>query len=276
MRVTRGGVEPVSLAVRLAGAPDAPVVLLVHGYPDSAAVWERVGARLADRFRVVRPDVRGSGESTAPADRDGYRLDELVDDLVAVADAAAPGRPVHLVGHDWGAVQGWEAVTRHPDRFATFTSISGPGLDHVGHWFRTGPRAAVARQAAMSWYVALFRAPVLPELVWRVLGPRWPHRTSSTVVRDAVHGLELYRANVAARLRDPRPAPVRVPVQLVVPRRDRYVSPALADSALPWAADLTRVELAAGHWAPLSHPDTIAGLISGFAARECLRSPERP
>ncbi|MDP9443295.1 MAG: alpha/beta fold hydrolase, partial [Actinomycetota bacterium] len=106
----------VDLAVREYGDPAAPPLLAVHGYPDTQVLWEPVAARLADRFRVVTYDVRGAGESTAPRDRDGYHVDRLVDDVVAVLDAVARRstvqRPVHLLGHDWGSVQLWEVVTR--------------------------------------------------------------------------------------------------------------------------------------------------------------------
>lgn len=263
-RVPRGDVE---LAVHTGGDPDQPTVLLVHGYPDSAAVWAEVAGRLAPRWHVVRPDVRGHGASTAPANRAGYRLRELAADLLAVADAVSPDRPVHLVGHDWGSIQAWEALWTAPSRFASFTSISGPSLDHIGQWFRSGPRGAVLRQAVRSWYVGAFRLPVLPELLWRtVLARRWPHRTSATLRSDAVRGLELYRANIAERTGAPRQRPITTPVQLVVPLRDRYVSPAMADAALPWlAAPPQRAEVDAGHWVPLSHPGTITALVDRFA-----------
>src|SRR5207249_9750884 len=91
----------VRLAVREAGPADAPVVLLIHGYPDTSGVWDEVAALLADRLRVVRYDVRGMGASTKPSGRRPYALEHLVTDMVAVIDATAGGRPIHLVGHDW-------------------------------------------------------------------------------------------------------------------------------------------------------------------------------
>jgi pimeloyl-ACP methyl ester carboxylesterase len=95
-RVTGAGVD---LAVTEWGDPAAPTVVLVHGYPDTSALWRPVVAELEPRYHVVTYDVRGAGDSTAPdAGRAGYTLDLLVDDLAAVADATSPGRPVHLVG----------------------------------------------------------------------------------------------------------------------------------------------------------------------------------
>lgn len=177
----------VDLCVAELGDPDRPTVILVHGYPDSKEVWSEVAVHLAERhrFHVVLYDVRGHGGSTAPRPlRGGFTLDRLTDDFLAVADAVSPGRPVHLVGHDWGSVQGWEFVTvrRAAGRIASFTSISGPSLDHFGHWIKgrlrrpTPHRAGqLLGQGAKSWYVYLLHTPVLPELAWRgPLGRHWP------------------------------------------------------------------------------------------------------
>lgn len=181
-RVRTGGVD---LCVVELGDPARPTVLLVHGYPDSKEVWSQVAERLARRFHVVLYDVRGHGGSTAPKPlRGGFTLEKLTDDFLAVADAVSPRRPVHLVGHDWGSVQGWEFVTvrRTAGRIASFTSMSGPSLDHFGHWIkqrmtRPTPRAVgqLLGQGAKSWYVYMLHTPVLPELAWRgPLGRQWP------------------------------------------------------------------------------------------------------
>ena len=101
----------VSLAAISAGDRARPTVVLVHGYPDTKEVWTPVIERLAPRFSVIAYDVRGAGGSSAPRGPRGYGLERLADDFAAVCDALAPGRPVHLVGHDWGGIQGWEFVT---------------------------------------------------------------------------------------------------------------------------------------------------------------------
>src|SRR5262245_45927210 len=103
----------LSLAVTESGAyddPSAPIIVLVHGFPDTSAVWDLVVERLAGKYHVVTYDVRGAGDSDTPLLAEGYRLPLLVDDLRAVVDAVSPDRPVHLVGHDWGSIQAWEAV----------------------------------------------------------------------------------------------------------------------------------------------------------------------
>ncbi|QEU93205.1 SDR family oxidoreductase [Streptomyces kanamyceticus] len=283
--VRTGGVE---LCVAELGDAERPTVLLVHGYPDSKEVWTEVAERLADRFHVVLYDVRGHGRSTAPRPlRGGFTLEKLTDDFIAVIDAVSPDRPVHVVGHDWGSVQSWEFVTvkRTEGRIASFTSMSGPSLDHFGHWIkkrmtRPTPRKVgqLLGQGAKSWYVYMLHTPVLPELAWRgPLGKRWPKilervekvpsgdYPTSSLPQDAAHGAWLYRDNVRARLRRPRAdAYAHAPVQLITPSGDIFLSERLYDELELWAPQLVRRTLPAKHWVPRTRPDQLAAWIGDF------------
>ncbi|MDH6451355.1 MULTISPECIES: SDR family oxidoreductase [unclassified Streptomyces] len=284
-RVRTGGIE---LCVAELGDPGQPTVVLVHGYPDSKEVWSQVAGRLADRFHVVLYDVRGHGRSTAPKPlRGGFTLEKLTDDFLAVADAVSPDRPVHLVGHDWGSVQAWEFVTvrRTEGRIASFTSMSGPSLDHFGHWIagrlrRPTPRrlGQLLGQGAKSWYVYALHTPALPELAWRgPLGKLWPRvlelaekvpahgYPTASLPTDAAHGAWLYRDNVRARLRRPRTdAHAHVPVQLITPLGDAFLSEKLYDGLEQWVPELTRRTLPAKHWIPRSRPDQLSAWITEF------------
>ena len=292
--VRTGGVE---LCVAELGDPSRPTVILVHGYPDTKEVWSEVASRLADRFHVVLYDVRGHGRSTAPQPlRGGFTLEKLTDDFLAVADAVSPDRPVHLVGHDWGSVQSWEFVTveRTVGRIASFTSMSGPSLDHFGHWInkrltRPTPRRVgqLLGQGAKSWYVYLLHTPVLPELAWRgPLGKRWPKilervekiprgdYPTSSLPQDAANGAWLYRDNVRARLSRPRPdAYAHAPVQLVTPLGDAFLSERLYDELELWAPGAVRHTLQAKHWIPRTRPDQLASWITEFVT---THEGERP
>lgn len=275
--------DGLRLAVWEQGEPGAPTVVLVHGYPDTHAVWHDVAAELAGRFHVVTYDVRGAGESDVPADREGYDLAHLVADLSCVAEATSPDRPIHLVGHDWGSIQAWEAVTTEllSGRIASFTSISGPSLDHVAQWFRARctrrPRdlRALVTQGVRSWYVAAFQLPGLAPLAWRTVAPSAlrralrrvegidvDHHPAPTLARDGANGVELYRRNVPRRMRDPASRVTAVPVQLIVPLADRFVTPAMLADVGDHCADLTRREVAAGHWVPVSRPTEVADWIA--------------
>ncbi|GAB7187816.1 SDR family oxidoreductase [Kitasatospora sp. Ki12] len=279
------------LAVFEQGDPEAPTVLLVHGYPDTHAVWDDIAADLARDHHVVRYDVRGAGESGVPADRDGYRLEHLAEDLFAVADAVSPDRPVHLVAHDWGSIQSWEAVTAPgaERRIASYTTMSGPSLDHMGYWLRHRLRRPTPRhlgqllhQGLHSWYITAFHLPYLAPGVWRLgLARAWPrvlrgleHVTpradhpQRSLRRDAVRGIELYRANFRPTMGSPRERPTEVPVQLITLTRDRYVGTYLSEGLERWAPKLTRRTLHAGHWSALLEKGaTVAGMVREFTAR---------
>ncbi|THA70866.1 SDR family oxidoreductase [Streptomyces sp. A0642] len=285
-RVSTGGID---LCVVELGDATRPTIVLVHGYPDSKEVWTEVARQLATQWHVVLYDVRGHGRSTAPVPlRGGFTLEKLTDDFLAVADAVSPDRPVHLVGHDWGSVQAWEfaTVSRTEGRIASFTSMSGPSLDHFGHWIkqrmsRPTPRrvAQLLGQGAKSWYVYMLHTPVLPELAWRgPLGKRWPRilerlekvppgdYPTPSLPDDAAHGAWLYRDNVRSRLLRPRAdAFAHVPVQLITPTGDIFLSEQLYDGLDAWVPQLTRRSLPAKHWVPRTRPDQLAAWISEFA-----------
>ncbi|NUP82658.1 MAG: SDR family oxidoreductase [Nonomuraea sp.] len=268
----------VRLAVFEDGDPADPTILLLHGYPDTHRVWDEVTPLLRDRFHVVRYDVRGAGASSAPRDRRHYAFDHLVADLAAVIESVGKPR-IHLAGHDWGSLQGWEAAARPGlrDRLASFTSFGGPGLTQAGHFARHGSRRDVLAQLARSWYIGAFRIPVLPELVLPTVLPRVldrelrgaegveprPGHPADTLLKDARNGLQLYRRNLRA-LRGGGDLGVRVPVQIVEARRDTFVTPALLASIGQWADRLWHRTIEAGHWAQRSRPGTIAGMIAEF------------
>ncbi|HEU4361469.1 MAG TPA: SDR family oxidoreductase [Mycobacterium sp.] len=273
--------------------PRRPTILAIHGYPDNHHVWDGVAEQLAaqypGRYNLVAYDVRGAGESSVPAERSGYRLPHLVADTGAVIEHLGVGQ-VHLLGHDWGSIQGWAAVT-HPaviPHIASYTSISGPNLDYAGAFLRSArsPRAVidVIRQALASTYIWLFLTPVLPEALFRSgLGGKVVDafdrigRSSVRSQRRAVprsagdyrNGLNLYRANMPAPFMSPAaPLPqTSVPVQTLVPRRDIFVTPALQrfTGSIPVGGRVVSIE--GGHWVVTSRPDVIAGLVSEWVDR---------
>ncbi|MGH3494137.1 MAG: alpha/beta fold hydrolase [Sciscionella sp.] len=262
--VDSGGLR---LAVYEQGPADAPVILAVHGFPDNHHVWDEVATLLATRYRVITYDVRGAGRSAAPPDRAGYRLDALAADLTAVVAAVSPQQPVHLLAHDWGSIQAWHAVTdpRHVASFRSYTSLSGPCLDHVALWTRSQLAqrrlSGVLGQLLHSWYVLAFQLPRLPELAWGATALRARYHAER---RDAVNGIELYRANMLRVQRKPQQRRTTVPVQQLVLARDAFVRPAVIASADPYCDRLWRRELDSDHWAPRSRPGEVASLTEEF------------
>lgn len=277
----------ISLQVYTWGDRRHPVLVLVHGYPDNHRVWAGVAERLAARYFVIAYDVRGAGESDAPVGRDNYRMPLLSADLLAVVDALIPGKAFHLAAHDWGSIQSWESVTTEPlkSRILSYTTISGPCLDHMGYWMRKrilsrsfAHQRQVLKQTVSSWYIWFFQAPFAPELLWRAVAGRfWPlylakregvHEAepNPTQTRDGEKGVWLYRANFINKLTRPEARPAACPVQLIVPTRDNYVGTMLFDDLHEWVPELFRRDMDATHWVPLSHTDEVAGAIDEFVA----------
>lgn len=275
MALTRSVVtsDGVRLVVTEHGNPDGPVVVCVHGYPDNRSVWDGVVAALADRYRVVTYDVRGAGESDKPRKRSAYSLDRLADDLATVLDVISPDRAVHLLAHDWGSIQSWHAITNTPlqARIRSYTTISGPSLDHAGHWLRSRlrnptPRRVrdLVRQLVFSGYIGFFQLPLIPELAWRtglmrrmmtLLGGE---QAGVPELSDGLHGLALYRENMMPRFRHPEPRGTEIPVQVLAPTGDAFVSAPIQTEIGRWVSDLRVRRLPGGHWIPRERPEVIA------------------
>ena len=273
--------------------PRRPTILAIHGYPDNHHLWDGVAEHLSEhrngQYNFVAYDVRGAGESTRPAGRSNYRFPQLISDVDAVIDSLGVGR-VHLLAHDWGSIQGWAAVTDETvmGKVASFTSISGPHLNYAGKFLRSArtPRALfdVIRQFLASGYIWFFLTPGLPELMVRAgvgvkvveafgrIGNSSTRTRAGEPVRaigDYVNGLNLYRANMPAPFLAPGAElpGTTVPVQVLVPRKDIFVTPALQryTGSIPLGSRVVPIE--GGHWVVTARPDVIARLASEWIDR---------
>ena len=269
--------------------PQRPTVLAIHGYPDNHHLWDGVAGQLSDHHNFVAYDVRGAGESERPSGRSGYRFPQLISDVGAVIDNLGVGQ-VHLLAHDWGSIQGWAAVTDDAvmSKIASFTSISGPHLNYAGKFLRSArtPRGLfdVVRQFMASGYIWFFLCPGLPELMIRsglgvkVIDALGRIGNSSTRTQtlapprsrgDYVNGLNLYRANMPAPFLAPgaQVPHTNVPVQVLVPRMDIFVTPALQrfTGSIPLGSRVIPIE--GGHWVVTSRPDVVARLAAEWIDR---------
>ena len=253
------------------GDPAQPTVLLVHGFPDTSAAWLPVAELLADRYHTVAYDVRGAGRSSAPSRTRDYRLELLVADLNAVIDATSPTRPVHLVGHDWGANNGWLAAAHRPDLVRTWTAISVP---HPAA-FRTAMFST--RQAFSSWYMGAFQVPRVPERVAAKPGGRFDkglRRAGMTredvdrFHREVVEygalpgGLNWYRAMPFTQQRAITDK-VQVPTTMLWSDGDTAINRVSIDRC---AEHVTgpyelRVLEGASHWLPAQEPQAVADAV---------------
>jgi pimeloyl-ACP methyl ester carboxylesterase len=125
--VTFRFIESNGLNMRIAEIGESgPLVLMAHGWPESWYSWRHQMQALAVAgYRVVAPDMRGYGETDAPADVDDYDIVHLAGDMVGVLDALGEETAI-MVGHDWGSIVAWNTVLMHPERFTALIAMSVP------------------------------------------------------------------------------------------------------------------------------------------------------
>ncbi|WOC11958.1 putative oxidoreductase EphD [Gordonia sp. MP11Mi] len=286
--ITAGGVRLATYSYGDTAAADRPTVVFVHGWPDTHHLWDRIAPQLAEHYRVFAYDTRGFGESDRPDDVPSYRLAGLAQDLFAVIGSVTDGGSAHVVAHDWGSVQTWEAVTTPgaETSIASFTSVSGPNLDFLGEWARAqlasptpGNISRALSQVASSAYTGFFQIPGVSDAFFRTLGsaklwteflhaiegtPRENVSFAPTLREDMISGLKLYRANIRGKLAHPEPRPTSVPVLEVVNDRDIALRPAIYDRTYTHAAKLWRKSSTTGHWLPYTNPDYLAATAIEF------------
>ena len=241
------------------GDSTRPAVLMLHGFPDSSAMWtpqieflHRVG------YRCIAPDTVGCGESEVAAQRGGYHALKIIEDHRALLDHLQVRR-AHVVGHDWGAALAWMLVGRHPERVRSLTALS------VGHPLAFA-RAGMDQKRA-SWYMMFFQLPGLSErlllgsgrLSLRRLAASHPE-LDEVMTRMSKPGrltaaLRIYRANLDAMFARKHPR-VTVPTLGIWSRGDTAVLEAqMRDSARyvdgPWTYEVVD----GGHWIPLEQPE---------------------
>ena len=253
-----------------AGPPDGELVVLLHGFPQTAACWTEVaGALAAAGYRVLAPDQRGYSPGARPAAVRAYRLPELVADVLALAEAAGADR-FHLVGHDWGGVVAWALAGQHPERVVTLTSVSTP------HPRAFAAALVTSAQLLRSAYIGLFRIPRLPELALGARGlrglrflltrgglaPEWADRYTRALAEPGALSAALawYRAATPFGV---GLLPVPVPTRYLWGSGDPALGRRAAMTTGRWVTGPYRLDVleGAGHWLPEHHPQELAQLV---------------
>lgn len=248
--------------------PGVPTLLLVHGYPDDHRLYLPAIRELVATHHVVAFDTRNAGASAVIENPGDFTLKTLVDDVFAVLTAAGAS-DVHLVGHDWGSIQCW-AVVQDPRAAAIigrYTSISGPDLRHFSRWVRRrarNPRSwpGLGGQLLRSWYIGAFLVPGLPEAAWRLfLTRRYERVAKRDIGNNPLRGLALYRTNFHSGENWPPARKVSMPVHVVVPLKDPFLSPELVEDLDLFVDALTVTRVNSGHWWPATRPAEFAELF---------------
>jgi pimeloyl-ACP methyl ester carboxylesterase len=261
-----------------AGPDDAPLVLLLHGYPEFSFSWRFQLPALGERFHVVAPDLRGYNLSDRPGS--GYDIATLSDDVLKLIFALGRDR-ADVVGHDWGGVIAWVTAIRAPDVVHRLAILNAPHPAAMLREFRS------PRQLARSFYIAVFQL--------RGVAERMIERDDFAVVRRTFRAADRERAwlseddiqryvealaqpgALSAALeyyRQLRPrnlaalSPLRVitaPTLVLWGERDPYLGPELIDDLTPWVHNLTLQRFpVAGHWLNQQDPERVNAALLQF------------
>jgi pimeloyl-ACP methyl ester carboxylesterase len=284
----------VTLNVALAGDPQKPAVILLHGFPESHRTWREVAPRLEDEFFLVMPDQRGFAGSDLPQDVADYNTDTLIDDIFALADALSI-EAFALVGHDWGGAIAWGAALRGDSRLRRLAIINAP---HPVIFQKS--LVEDADQRAASQYITAFRTPGFEELV-EAKGFDWFFNTTFARHVDISKVPEAERLQYladwsqpgtftamlnwyrASRVLVPPPGitvplpdwllsafpKVKVPTLVIWGMKDPALLPLQLEGLDKLVDDLTIVRLPnAGHFAPWDAGEEVVSALELFLARQ--------
>jgi epoxide hydrolase 4 len=272
----------ITLACRAAGAPESsPRIVLLHGFPEAAFVWDEVMALLAPAARCVAPNLRGYAGSSAPVELSAYRPKVLVGDVAALIESI--GAPVDvLVAHDWGGALAWNLAAQRPDLLRRLLIINSP---HPAAFLRE-LRHSAAQQAASAYMTFLCRPDAEALLAADDFARLWPFFGRADWLTPAMR--DRYRAAWARGLGGPlnyyRASPlrppsggddglqtlvlpdeavtVRVPTTVLWGERDQALLRGLLDGLERWVPQLRlRRVPEASHWIVHEQPARVADEI---------------
>ena len=263
-------VDGVGLEVLDEGS--GPVVLLLHGWPDSSRLWRHQVPALRDAgFRCIVPDLRGFGEADRPDAVSAYALPTLVNDITTLLDHFEVER-AHVVGHDWGAALAWVTASLVPDRVDHLITLS------VG--FPSAFASAGLAQREKSWYMLLFQfAGVAEQWLsmdnWQNFRDWSKHPEADDVIPDLERpgaltaSLNWYRANVPPETLvsgPPQLPPVEAKTLGVWSKGDMALTEAQMKGSEQYVSGSWRYHCVenAGHWIPLEAPEELNNLLLDF------------
>jgi pimeloyl-ACP methyl ester carboxylesterase len=285
----RIALDGVALEVARGGPADGPLVVLLHGFPETWGCWRRqVPGLLAAGCRVVAPNQRGYGGSDKPPDHRAYRLDKLVGDISGLI-AAEGGRPAHVVGHDWGGLVAWSLASLVPERVASLTVLDAPHPAVAGDYVRRHPT-----QIIRSLYIGFFQIPGLPEAMLRAndfaVMRSMLRLTSDEGAFDA-RDFDAYREAWerpgalkamldwyrALRLAPPMKRRIGAPTLVLWGERDRFLESGLVDASLSLCDRGRSRFLDTTHWIQREAAEEVTreilAQISGASAAGAASSP---
>lgn len=198
------------LTLRCAVEGEGPLVIMVHGFPESWYSWRHQIGPVADAgFTACAIDVRGYGGSDKPDPVEAYSMERIVGDLVGLRMALQPDRPAILVGHDWGAPIVWNSALTHPEHFRAVAGLSVPFAGVPARPFTEVFREHFTSQGKY-FYQEYFQAEGVAEAEAEADPRDWVHRMMYSISGDVPPGAywdKEYGATFLEGLPDPQPVP---------------------------------------------------------------------
>ena len=198
------------LTLRCAVEGEGPLVIMVHGFPESWYSWRHQIGPVADAgFTACAIDVRGYGGSDKPDPVEAYSMERIVGDLVGLRMALQPDRPAILVGHDWGAPIVWNSALTHPEHFRAVAGLSVPFAGVPARPFSEVFREHFTSQGKY-FYQEYFQAEGVAEAEAEKDPRDWVHRMMYSISGDVPPGAywdKEYGATFLEGLPDPQPVP---------------------------------------------------------------------
>lgn len=251
---------------------DGPLVVLLHGFPESRLSWKRQLPALAGAgFRAVAPDLRGYGDSPQPREVDAYRIPAVAEDVAELIESLG-GAPCVLVGHDWGAATAWTLAMTRPDLIRKLVILNVPHPSAIAREVRRS-----FRQKLNLTYQLFFQLPVLPELFMRMFGRMLMRRAGSFTAQEVdtyvrqwhlTPMLNYYRALGRARRGGMRKqfAAVEMPTLIIWGEREPVFLASGLDDIGQWVKDVRIERIAdAGHFVQRDAPERVSELVIEFA-----------
>lgn len=251
----------------ISGHPDSTAVVLLHGFPESSAMWKRTMADLnKEGYYTIAPDQRGYSPGARPKAIDEYKIQHLGKDVIEIAKKLGVEQ-FHLVGHDWGSGVGWFLAAQYPDQILSYTSLSVPHLEAFGRAYRED-----SLQHQASEYIRRFQIKLLPEYYmargdyklmrgfYNRQGPAeieayfnlFPQKHALT------GGINWYRANFDAFDKGINLSTVTVPTLFIWGNKDQALQRSGVELTRAYVEDYYRfIELEAGHWLIQESYDTV-------------------
>ena len=267
----------------VAGPEDGPLLILLHGFPETSHGWSKQIAPLAEAgFRVVAPDQRGVGSSSKPTGAAQYRIELLAADIVAMIRALGRER-AHVVGHDWGGVVAWHLAEHHAEVVERVAILDAPHPAVFSAYLLRHPS-----QLGRSWYMAFFQLPWLPEAILGAGDFAWlAQALTSTSRPGAFSSLDLriyreawaqrgaltgmlnwYRALPLAKAAPRATEQIATPIRLLWGDKDSALEADLAEASIARCSAGEVIHLPdATHWLQHEEPQRVNALLLDFFGR---------